>query len=222
MNGRMVGISLAVLLPSSLWAQGAAAPYPTMASADQYRMDRDAEIALAKSAAPAAISNDADILVMGESGYETALHGKNGFVCVVQRAWANDFSNQSEFWNPKVRAPLCFNAAAARSVLPDYLTRTKLALAGTTKAKMEAASAHVKPETGAMVYMLSKEGYLGDNVGGPWHPHLMFLFPRTPDAAWGANADHSPVMEYDAPAAPYTTFLVPVAHWSDGSPDSAP
>lgn len=220
MNRRMVGLGLAVFFPASLRAQGAGNSYPAMAPLAQYQMDRAAEIALARTAAPAAISNDADILVMGPSGYETAVHGKNGFVCVVQRSWANDFSNQTEFWNPKVRAPLCFNAAAARSVLPDYIARTKLALAGTPKAKLEAASAQVKPETGAMVYMLSKEGYLGDNVGGPWHPHLMFLFPRTPDAAWGANADHSPVMEYDAPTAPYTTFLVPVAHWSDGSADS--
>lgn len=206
-------VALSVIPFAMIHAQG-------MAPVEQYRMDRAAEIALAKTAAPASISDDADILVLGTSGYETAVHGKNGFVCLVQRAWANDFSNQSEFWNPKVRAPLCFNAAAARSVLPDYLARTKLALAGATKAKMEAASAAVKPANGAMVYMLSKEGYLGDNVGGPWHPHLMFLFPRTPDGAWGANAAHSPVVEYDAPNAPYTTFLVPVGHWSDGSADS--
>jgi hypothetical protein len=216
----IVVISLAAVIPASLRAQSTATPYPAMAPIEQYRMDRAAEIALAKTAAPASISSDADILVLGASGYETAVHGKNGFVCVVQRGWANDFSNQAEFWNPKVRAPLCFNAAAARSVLPDYLARTKQALAGAAKAKMEAASANVKPESGAMCYMLSKEGYLGDNVGGPWHPHLMFFYPRTPDAAWGANADHSPVVEYDAPTAPFTTFLVPVGHWSDGSADS--
>jgi len=221
MKQGFVGISFTVLLPVSLLAQQAANPYPTMAPIEQYRMDRAAEIALAKTAAPASISGDAEILVMGPAGYETAQAGKNGFVCVVQRAWANDFSNQVEFWNPKVRAPLCFNAAAAHSVLPDYLARTKLALSGSTKAKMEAASVHVKPESGAMCYMLSKEGYLGDNVNGPWHPHLMFFYPRTPDAAWGANADHSPVVEYDAPQAPFTTFLVPVGHWSDGSADSA-
>ena len=212
---KRVFVALSVIPFALIHAQG-------MAPAEQYRMDRAAEIALARTAAPASISGDADVLVLGTAGYETAAKGKNGFVCIVQRAWANDFSNQTEFWNPKVRAPLCFNAAAARSVLPDYLTRTKLVLAGTPKAKLEAASGAVKPENGAMVYMLSKQGYLGDNVGGPWHPHLMFLLPRTPDGAWGANADHSPVMEYDAPTAPYTTFLVPVARWSDGSADSAP
>lgn len=221
MSNKLVGMGIGLLLPAAMWAQGSTNPYPTMAPIEQYRMDRAAEIALAKTAAPASISDSGDILVLGASGYETAVKGKNGFVCVVQRSWANDFSNQTEFWNPKVRAPLCFNAVAARSVLADYLARTKLMLAGASKAKMEAASARVKPESGAMCYMLSKEGYLGDNVGGPWHPHLMFFYPRTPDAAWGANAAHSPVVEYDAPKAPFTTFLIPVEHWSDGSTDSA-
>ena len=221
MNGRMVGISLAVLLPASLCAQGAAAPYPTMAAADQYRMDRDAEIALARSAAPASISGDADILVLGTSGYETAVKGKNGFVCVVERGWANDFG-RPDFWNPKVRSPFCYNQAAAQTVLPDYLNRTKLALAGMTEAKIQAASASKTPAVGAMVFMLSKHGYLGDDVKGPWHPHVMFFFNHTPDSAWGANQNGSPVMENDAPTAPLTVLVIPVAHWSDGSPDSAP
>jgi hypothetical protein len=222
MSRRIVSISIAIVLPVSLSAQGTATLYPTMAPVEQYRMDRAAEVALAKTAAPASISDAAEVLVLGASGYETAVPGKNGFVCVVQRSWANDFSNQGEFWNPKVRAPLCFNAAAAQSVLPDYLARTKQALTGMAKAKMQAASLATKPANGSMVYMLSKEGYLGDNVNGPWHPHLMLLFPRTPDAAWGANAAQSPVLEFDAPNAPFTTFLVPLSHWSDGSVDSAP
>jgi hypothetical protein len=46
--------------------QEAKVPYPSMASLDQYIMtDRNAEIALARSAAPAAISSDAEVLVLG-------------------------------------------------------------------------------------------------------------------------------------------------------------
>ncbi|HWZ28233.1 MAG TPA: hypothetical protein VNX15_06720 [Gemmatimonadales bacterium] len=221
MTRSVVGISIAVLLPASLWAQGTASPYPTMAPIEQYRMDRPAEIALAKSAAPASISDSAEILVLGVSGYETAVKGKNGFVCAVGRGWANDFGSP-DFWNPKSRSPVCANAAAARSYLPYYLTRTKWVLAGMSEARMKAATAPVKPELGAMVYMLSKDGYLGDNVKGPWHPHLMFVYARTPDAAWGANVAGSPVEEYDAPNALVTLFLVQVKHWSDGSADSAP
>lgn len=221
MTRSVVGISLALLLPTSTWAQGTVNPYPTMAPIAQYRMDRAAEIALAKSAAPASISDSAEVLVLGRAGYEVAQEGKNGFVCAVGRSWANDFDNP-DFWNPKSRSPICANAAAARSYLPYYLTRTEWVLAGMTVAAMEAATRPVKPEPGAMVYMLSKEGYLGDNVKGPWHPHLMFAFPRTPDGAWGANAAGSPVEEYDGPNALVTLFLVRVKHWSDGSADSAP
>src|ERR1700691_4590518 len=92
--------------------------YPSMAPIEQYLMtDRNAEIALARSAAPEAISRDATILVLGRHGYETAVEGKNGFVCAVERAWMGPFDG-AEFWNPKVRGPLCFNPPAARSVLP--------------------------------------------------------------------------------------------------------
>jgi hypothetical protein len=69
-------------------AQDPKAPYASMAPLDQYLMvDRDAELAMSRSAAPEAISRDADVLVLGRHGYETAVKGKNGFVCVVERSW---------------------------------------------------------------------------------------------------------------------------------------
>jgi hypothetical protein len=194
-----------------------------MASIDQYRMTPAAEIALAKSAAPAAISRDADILVLGAAAYETAVKGTNGFVCLVARSWDNDFG-KSDFWNPKNRAPICYNPAAARSVLPTYLTKTTWALAGMSEAKMAERSPQPSgvpaPEVGAMCYMMSPGGYLGDDVKGPWHPHLMFFLPRTPAAAWGADLQHSPVVLLSAPSAGLTVFLVPVSRWADGSRDS--
>ena len=103
-------------------AQDAMTPYPKMAAIDQYLMaDRDAEIALARSAAPDSISRDATIVVLGRQGYETAVQGTNGFVCMVGRAWGAAF-DWAEFWNPKVRAASCLNPQAARSILPiDYL-----------------------------------------------------------------------------------------------------
>ncbi len=206
-------------LPAAGRAQSTATPYPTMAPIDQYRMPPAAEIALAKGAAPAAISGDADILVLGAAGYETAIKGTNGFVCLIERSWANDFG-KADFWNPKNRGPICYNPAAARSVLPTYLTRTTWVLAGMSEAKMAERSPAPSsaPEVGAMCYMLSPGGYLGDDVKGPWHPHLMFFLPRTPAAAWGADVDHSPVVS--AASAGLTVFMVPVARWADGSPDA--
>src|SRR5262249_1544585 len=131
-------IALVVMLAAA-WqakAQDAKAPYPSMAPLDQYLIqDRNTEIALAQSAAPESISREAQVLVLGRHGYETAVTGKNGFVCLVQRSWTAgiDFP---EFWNPKLRAPICFNPAAARTYLPRQIKRTQLVLAGSSKNQM--------------------------------------------------------------------------------------
>lgn len=141
-------ISFTLLFPRPGSAQGVATPYPTtMAPVDQYRMAREAEVALAKSAAPAAISDDADVLVLGASGYDTGVKGKNGFVCLVARAWSRDFG-LPDFWSPNTRAPVCLNPAAARSVLPVYLIRTTWALAGVSAAEMEERSKRSPPPAG--------------------------------------------------------------------------
>jgi hypothetical protein len=202
-------------------------PYPEMASLDQYLMaDRNAEIALARSSAPDSVSRDATVLVLGKNGYETVVDGKNGFTCLVERSWMCPFDSP-DFWNPKLRGPVCYNSAAVRSVLPYTLYRTKLVLAGTPKAQMHedivaAVTKHelLVPEPGAMSYMMAKDGYLGD-AAGHWHPHLMFHIPKTEGATWGANFDGSPVMlddqHTDVPE-PQTIFLVPVGKWSDGTP----
>ena len=54
---------------------------------EQYLMDKSAEIALARSAAPASLSRDAGVVVLGPHGYETVATSKNGFVCIVERSW---------------------------------------------------------------------------------------------------------------------------------------
>jgi hypothetical protein len=201
-----------------------AAVYSKMAPADQYMMPRDAEIVLAKSAAPPSISDHATIMVLTPNGYETAIKGESGFVCLVDRAWLAEFVNPI-FWNPTVRGPDCLNPAAARTVLPHYLERAKWALAGLsipqmmdrTKAEI-AAKTYVMPEPGAMSFMMSKDQHLGD-PGTHWHPHLMFFVATASDADMGANAEGSPVIHpYPVEPDAYGTFLVPVGKWSDGTP----
>jgi len=206
-------------------AQNPKEPYPSMAPLDQYLMDRTAEIALARTAAPPAISGDAEVLVMGPHGYETAVKGKNGFVCVVQRSWTAEIDNPN-FWNPKLRAPICFNPPAARSYLPFTIKKTEWILGGQSKAQMfESIKTALDkkelpmPEPGAMCYMLSKQGYLGDPYGH-WHPHVMFFVPPTDAAAWGADLPGSPVLSDDDPQDRLTIFMVPVAKWSDGTADA--
>jgi hypothetical protein len=207
------------------FAQDTKAPYPNMAPLEQYLMeDRSSEIALARSAAPESISRDAEVMVLGRHGYETAIKGKNGFVCIVERSWTSPL-DEPNFWNPKGRAPLCLNAAAARSYLPRTIKKTDLILAGRTKAQMaEAIAAAIDKkelpamEPGAMCYMLSKQGYLSDSVGH-WHPHLMFFYSQTEPSAWGAGLPGSPILAFNDTWEHLTTFLVPVRQWSDGTAD---
>ena len=207
------------------FAQEAKAPYPAMAPVEQYRVASvTEEVALARSAANVAVSGDAEVMVLGSHGYETAAKGTNGFVCLVERSWATNFDDP-QFWNPKLRAPHCFNAAAARSVMPAYLKRTELVLSGLPKDQVEARMKEAVatkvigvPEEGAMCYMMSKQGYLNDSAGH-WHPHVMFFLPTTEAAKWGANLDGSPVYAAQGAPEPVTTFMVPVTTWSDGTVD---
>jgi len=216
----------ALLLSFLAQAQGTNALYASMAPLDRYLIaDRDAEIALAKSAAPKAISDSAEVMVLERNGYKTVVKGTNGFVCMVERSWTAPFGDP-EFWNPKTRGPVCFNPAAARTYLPITIARTQLALSGKSESQIRDSinSAIDKKElpaieAGAMSYMLSKQGYLGDRAGH-FHPHLMFWAERTKPESWGAGAPGSPVIGAEEIPGRLTIFIVPVDKWSDGTADS--
>jgi hypothetical protein len=220
----MKSFALLVVLgtASHVWSKQATTPNPNMAPVEQYLMaDQAAEIALARSAAPDSIARDAEVLVLGRHGFETAVQGKNGFVCVVERSWTA--AADADFWDPKVRVPMCLNAAAARSYLLWDLKATDLILAGRTKAQMEetiiAAVANKElpaMEPGAMCYMMSKQGYGGHTVPH-WPSHLMFFYSQIDPATWGANLQGSPVMAMNDPRLHLTSFVVPVQRWSDGT-----
>jgi hypothetical protein len=195
---------------------------PGMAPLEQYLMPKDAEIALARSAAPASIADDATVMVLERQGYTTAVQGKNGFMCYVERSWAK-VTDAPDFWNPKMRAPNCFNAAAASSIAPIYLMKTRLVLAGKSKAEIAQAIAAALDSgelpalaPGSMCYMMSKEQYLNDEAHN-WRPHLMFYAAGDVAKSWGANLPDSPMMAGSDPQARVTTFMVVVQHWSDGT-----
>jgi hypothetical protein len=213
-------------------------PYPSMAPLDQYLIaDQNAEIALARTAAPSSISREAKVMVLGSHGYETAVEGKNGFVCVVERAWMSPFESP-EFWNPKNRSPICLNPPAARTVLPITLRRTKLVLAGKSKDEIkQSIKAAIEKkelpelEAGAMSYMMSKDAYLTD-AGNHNMAHLMFYTPL--GTVWGANVvdssnnvsepfPGSPLLlapSYKGNPEPIDMFLMGTSVWSDGTPAS--
>lgn len=224
-----------LVLAAALTLAGAAAraddpktPYPRMAPIAQYLMSDQAEIALARSAAPASVSGDATIVVLKEHGYETAVKGKNGFVCIVERSWMAQF-DFPEFWNPKMRGPICFNPPAVRSILPFTYKRTEMILAGLSKTQIQDRLKEVVAkkevpalEPGAMCYMMSRDANLGDS-NGHWHPHLMFYNPRSGGADWGANLHGSPILlnpQFEDSPEALDVLMVPVDRWSDGA--SAP
>lgn len=209
---------------SQAQAQSDKSPYPAMAPQSQYLIpDKDSEIALARSAAPASISNAAEVQVLGHDGYTIAAAGTNGFVCLVERSFAaaTDFP---EFWNPKISSPICVNAPAARTYLPAVLLKAKLALAGRSKTEIaQAIKAGLEAgelpalEPGAMCYMMSKQQYLADS-DPHWHPHMMWFVPGDAAKSWGANLPNSPVIAANDPEDRMTIFLVWVGNWSDGTP----
>jgi hypothetical protein len=149
--------------------------------------------------------------------------GTNGFVCIVERSWAN-ITNDAQFWNPKMRAPHCMNAPAAESVLPFYLLKTKLVLEGKSRAEIAASIApgpgKKEPQAvapGTMVFMMSKDQYLNDGAVH-WHPHVMSYVQGDAEKSWGANLPGSPVLAGYDPEQKMTTIFVVVDKWSDGTP----
>ena len=191
--------------------------------------DRNAEIALARTAAPKEISDSATVLVMTRQGLIEAVHGSNGFTCFVLRSFSAGLKDPG-FWNPQVRAPHCLNAPAVKTVLPEMRKRVEWIMAGVSLTEIATRTARgyashelPLPAPGAMAYMLSHEQHLVDD-DPHWMPHLMFYFDGSmPASTWGAGGMSAPVINGSAgdPHSPVLTLLIPVRQWSDGTPAMA-
>jgi hypothetical protein len=203
-------------------------PYPKMAPLSEYLMNVEDEIALARSAAPYDISNHATIAVMKATGYEIVEKGTNNFFCAVTRSWGTPFAYgdhpNREFWNPKIRAPICYNTEATESIWPVIVRKTDLAIAGVSMEQMEIAinrdfalGKFIAPKPSAMAYMFSSGQYLGDN-GGKFFPHVMIYIPYTKNAQWGGKfGSERPFVLIDE-GSPHAAAIVPVATWIDPLP----
>lgn len=217
-----------VLAGAALALLGAAERVAAQKSPDlaPYLMaDRGAEVALARSAAPASVSGAATVIVLTRSGFVEAAHGRNGFTCLVARSF-NASIGDPGFWNPQVRAPHCLNPQASRSILPEMKKREEWIMAGVSPSQIAARTRRAyashefpMPEAGAMAYMMSpQQDFAGTNPH--WMPHLMFYYDRsTPASAWGAGGMSAPVINGSAgdPSSPVLTLLIPVRQWSDGT-----
>lgn len=217
MMNRMLALA-ALASVAALNAGAQSAQYPPVA---QYLMARDAEIALARSAAPAAISAHATVKVLTISGYEVAQHGDNGSVCLVMRGFSAPTYTPSQFrdlvYDPAVRAPICFTAPAARTVLPYYELRTTLGLAGKTPDAIAEGiqAAYAKGELPrregpTVAYMYSKHQHLGPGIGA-WRPHAMIFAPYYENVMAGGNPFGSALPQVtDDAGTPFAVLVVPV------------
>jgi hypothetical protein len=210
-----------VLLLAGLNAPAVLAQGPKYPPLSEYMMPRDAEMALARSAAPANISDRATIKVLTNSGYQVAREGDNGFVCMVMRAWSAPTYTPAQFrdlvYDAKVHAPICFDPAASRTVMPYYELRSKLGMEGKTPDQIaegvQAAYAKgVLPKRNgvAFAYMWSADQNLGPGIGH-WHPHVMVFSPYYENSMVGGNEFGSalPQLSDDA-GTPFAVVVIPV------------
>src|SRR5256712_3438218 len=174
------------------WAQGP--KYPPLS---EYMMAPEAEVALAKSAAPEKISAHATVKILTTSGYKVAAQGNNGFVCIVMRGWAAAISTTARerdlAYDAKLRAPHCFDPIASRTVLPLQDLQAKLALEGKGPDQIakEVQAAYAKGELPKMeavafAYMFSTDQDLWVGLGA-WHPHMMGYKPHYENSMLGGN-----------------------------------
>ncbi len=220
MHARALVAISTVVASSALRAQQAPDVTPYLTA------DRAAEVALARTAAPADVSANATVLVLTPKGYIAAARGTNGFTCLVMRSFAAA-PGDPQFWNPHISAPHCFNPPAARTVLPALLAQIDWALAGATPAELKermrnayAVKRFTRPAAGSMAYMLSPQQHLSD-TDPHWMPHLMFYYDRALKAAmFGAGGMTAPIIDASAgdPDAPVQVLYIPVRTWSDGTP----
>ena len=176
-----------VLLLASMQAASVRGQSPKYPPLSEYMMARDAEIALAKSAAPDNISRHATIKVLTASGFQAVHNGDNGFVCMVMRGWSAPTYTPAQFrdlvYDAKVTAPICFNPEASRTVLPYYELRSNLGMQGKTPDQIvegvQAAYAKgelPKRDSVSFAYMWSADQNLGSGIGH-WHPHMPVPIP---------------------------------------------
>ncbi len=214
----MAGLVLLLASMQAALMRGQSPRYPPVS---EYMMAPEAEVALGRSAAPANISDRATIKVLTTSGYQVAREGDNGFVCMVMRGWAAPTYTPAQFrdlvYDPKVHAPICFNPAASRTVMPYYELRSKFGMEGKTPDQIAEGlqAAYVKGELPkregvSFAYMWSADQYLASGIGH-WHPHMMVFSPYYENSMLGGNPFGAPLpLVTDDAGTPFAVVVIPV------------
>jgi hypothetical protein len=208
-----------VICLSGFSMPSAPARYPPFS---EYTMTPEAEVALARSAAPEKVSAHATVKILTASGYKVVAEGDNGFVCIVMRGWAAPTFTPAPLrdlvYYAKLRAPICFNPVASRTVLPLQELRARLGMEGKTPAEIAEAvqAAYTKGElprmeTVAFAYMFSADQDLGPGAGH-WHPHMMVYTPYYENSMLGGNQPGALPIVGDDAGTPFAVTVIPVDH----------
>ena len=209
---------LSIVAAAGLAVAGTEPRYPPISA---YLMDRAAEIALSRSAAPPTVSAGATVKVLTASGYVVADAGDNGSVCLVMRGFSAPTYTPAQFrdivYDPKIHAPICFTPDAARDVLPYYELRTSLAMEGRSPdaitAGVEAACAQgrlPRRDRVTFAYMWSAHQHLGPGIDA-WRPHMMVFAPYYSNAMLGGNPFGGPFPQLlDDAGTPFSVVVIPV------------
>jgi hypothetical protein len=206
-----------------LTCAAAEAQSPKYAPLSEYLMEANAEIALARSAAPDHISAPATVKILTPAGFKVAVEGRNGFVCLVLRGWGAPTYNPAQFrdyvYVADLRAPICFDSVSARTMMPYYELRHRLGMEGRGPDEIASgiAAAYARGElprtdTASIAYMFSADMYLGPHLGhGLIYPHLMLFLPYYDNAMLGGNERRSglPFLSDDS-GTPFAVTVIPM------------
>jgi|ERR1700683_203922 hypothetical protein len=210
----IVAGSLLIPSPASGAAAQTQAPDTTNEKAYDASMPREQQIALALSAAPAEVSGNATVYILGPQGYEKVRQGTNGFSCIVGRSFAKPTETTI--------APMCYDAEGSRTLLLVSLRTEELRAAGKSEAEIKADIANgykdgrfKAPAKPGFLYMMSSKNRLGpdpktgETVGFP--PHVMFYAPYMTAKDLGYSQqelDANPYMGLANPGEPDALIVV--------------
>lgn len=169
-------------------------------------LPRAREIALARSAAPPAVTDSATIWVLGDTAYQVAVRGSNGNACFVSRDWMDSLE------------PHCFDEEGAATVMAMEILHVEVLHRGGSEAQAQRAIADALaegrlrlPRRPAMSYMMSAEQWLIDeerHVGGHWHPHLMIYYPYLTSAGLGLGGGSSKTARVFGEGTPWANIVI--------------
>jgi hypothetical protein len=221
----------AALLLFFAFSPSAVAQDTRLGDVSRYLMPRGEEVSLARSAAPGGIGEHASVWLLTRNGYEEVERGTNGFVCFVGRGWSGPIMVgvaphrrlHPDVFDPRLRAPHCFNPLAATALMPWHNARTAYLIAGVAAEQVDgrvaedlAAGRLRAPEPGAMAYMMSAHQDLGPNIGS-WRPHVMVYLSHLTNADWGIVGFTHEFPFVAEGGTPWSVAVMPMRTFSDGS-----